>query len=218
MLPNPVDHPTPDAQIGMDIERVRDLLKEVPKRLAGKGVSPMTIHRFNSVLVTLLDNLADPVRSSVVRHLTRFMVSTPGLIAELEREEIDDLCHVCEYAVTQATDGIAQFQHDAASLGLTGRGGYSRLIIAMETYMRDLFLLLGIKEIVPLLTFGLRTGGRGSTGRFQTDVSFDTVFVPSRWYVLVHEAGHSAWMSSFGWLGESLATYEALEKDVRKGA
>jgi hypothetical protein len=215
--PSPkVQHPAADPELQADLQRVDKLLIEIPPLLRNKGASAMTIHRFNSILTTLLDNLADPVRSSVVRHLARFMFSTPKLIAGLEREDIDDLCHVCEYAVMQATDGVAQFQHDAASLGLTGRGGYSRLILAMEMYMRDLFVLLDVKEIVPLLTFGLRSGSarRGSTGRFQTDLSFNTVFVPSSWYILVHEAGHTAWMSTFGWVGESLATFNALEKEI----
>lgn len=214
--PRNLEHPAADPELQNDLRRVDKLLTEIPPQLRRKGASAMTIHRFNSILTTLLDNLADPVRSSVVRHVARFMVSTPKLIAGLEREDIDDLCHVCEYALMQATDGVAQFQHDAASLGLTGRGGYSRLILAMETYMRDLFSLLDVEEIVPLLTFGLRSGSgsRGSTGRFQTDVSFNTVFVPSSWYILVHEAGHTAWMSTFGWMGESLATFNALEKEI----
>jgi hypothetical protein len=211
---SPVLPPSADPDVRKDLELVADVLEKLPTVLRGAGASAMTVHRFNAVLLTLLDNLADPVRSSVVRHLTRFMLSVPTLIPGLDRDAIDDLCHVCEYAVTQATDGIVQFQHDATSLGLTGRGGYSRLILAMETYMQDLFSLLGIREIVPLLTFGLRTG-RGSTARFQTDVPFKTVFVPSSWYILVHEAAHRAWITSFGWLGESLATYEALEHAIR---
>jgi hypothetical protein len=202
-----------DPELEGEIKKVRGLLDELPRKLKIAGVSPMTAHRFNSVVTTLLDNLADPVRSSVVRHITRFMLTTPRRITELnhDRDGIDELCHVCEYALAQATDGIAQFQHDAASLGLSGRGGYSRLILAMETYLRDLFALLGVQEVVPLLTFGLKTGS-GSTGRFQTDVAFRVVFVPTNWYVLLHEAGHRCWVSSFGWVGESVKTYTAMEQ------
>src|SRR6185436_12025790 len=135
--------PIPE-ELRREIETVERVMGELPHLLHQLGASPMTSHRFVSVLLTLLDHLSDPVRSSVVRHLSRFAKTIPDLVRELDPDGIDDLCHVLEYAVGQAIDGIAQFQHDANALGLSGRGGYSRLIVTVEWYIRSTFARLGI--------------------------------------------------------------------------
>jgi hypothetical protein len=197
-----------------EIRRVQELMQELPDLLHKRNVSPMTTHRFISVLTTLLDHLSDPVRSSVVRHLSRFAREIPELVRELDIDGIDDLCHVVEYAIGQAIDGIAQFQHDANALGLSGRGGYSRLIVALEWYIRGSFARLGLFAKLPLITFGLRSGNAGSTGRYQIDVPFNVLFVPSRWHILFHEIGHLAWLQTFGWMMESLAIYREMENEI----
>ena len=99
-------------------------------------------------------------------------------------------------------------------IGLSGRGGYTRLIGAIEMFTRDLFVGLAIRAEPPLITFGLRTGTPGSLDRFQIDVPFRVVFTPSDWYILLHEVGHLCWVESFGWMTESLATYEALSREI----
>jgi hypothetical protein len=187
-------------------------MERLPDQLRGRG-SPMTAHRFGSVLTTLLDHLSDPIRSSVVQHIKRFLMETAN-ISDLGRQDLEDLCQIAEYAMTQATDGLAQFQHDANALGLTGRGGYSRLITAIENYVDDLLLSFGVDEKEVLITFGLRLGHAGSMGRFHIDIPFNVLFVPSRWYILIHEVGHIAWMRKFGWMPESLAMFEALEDET----
>jgi len=204
-----------NAGIKEDIRKVEELLQSVPHLLRQRGASSMTSHRFVSILTTMLDHLFDPVRSSVVRHLSGFAATIPNRIRELNLDGIDDLCHVLEYAVAQATDGIAQFQHDANALGLSGRGGYSRLIAAVEWYMRSALVALGMYTELPLITFGLRTGNAGSTGRYQIDIPFNVLFVPSRWHIILHEIGHLAWLHAFGWMMESLAIYTAMEAEIR---
>jgi hypothetical protein len=208
-------HQPPSEDVKGDIARVEELLRTVPELLRERGASSMTSHRFVSLLTTMLDHLFDPVRSSVVRHLSRFAATIPNRIRELNLDGIDDLCHVLEYAVGQATDGIAQFQHDANALGLSGRGGYSRLIAAVEWYMRSALVDLGVAVKLPLITFGLRTGNAGSTGRYQIDIPFNVLFVPSRWHIILHEIGHLAWIHAFGWMMESLAIYTAMEREIR---
>jgi hypothetical protein len=198
-----------------DIKTVEDLLNTVPRLLRDRGASSMTSHRFVSALTTLLDHLFDPVRSSVVRHLSRFAATLPNRLRELNLDGIDDLCHVLEYAVAQAIDGIAQFQHDANALGLSGRGGYSRLIAAIEWYIHSAMVGLGINTELPLITFGLRTGNAGSTGRYQIDIPFNVLFVPSKWHIILHEIGHLAWLHAFGWMMESLALYRVMEQEIR---
>src|ERR1051325_1448335 len=198
-----------------DIRDVEKLLQTVPHLLRERGASSMTSHRFVSALTTLLDHLFDPVRSSVVRHLSRFAATIPNRIRGLNLDGVDDLCHVLEYAVGQAIDGIAQFQHDANALGLSGRGGYSRLIAAVEWYIRSALIALGTNTELPLITFGLRTGNAGSTGRYQIDIPFNVLFVPSRWHIILHEVGHLAWIEIFGWMMESLAIYRALKREIR---
>jgi len=206
--------PLMSDDIKKEIEDIALVLQNLPQDLQIRGASPMTIHRFATVLVTLIDHLSDPVRSSAVRHAATFLRTLPDRIGGLSRESIDDLCHVCETAMGQAIDGIAQFQHDANSIGLTGRGGYSRLIGSIEMFARDLFVALGVKEETPLITFGLRTGTPGSLDRFQIDIPFRVVFTPSDWYILLHEVGHHCWIESFGWMTESLATYDALSREI----
>jgi hypothetical protein len=218
--PSNVQRKPPATPISKDlqqeIETVEYVMKTLPDQLLKRQVSAMTAHRFVSVLLTLLDHLSDPVRSSVVRHLSRFARTIPEIVGELDADGIDDLCHVLEYAVGQAIDGIAQFQHDANALGLSGRGGYSRLIVAVEWYIRGTFALLGMGVgLRPLITFGLRSGNAGSTGRYQIDIPFNVLFVPSRWHILFHEIGHLAWLSTFGWMMESLAIYLAMENEIR---
>jgi hypothetical protein len=197
-----------------EIDEIVRVLNVLPGDLAALGASPMTIHRFSSVLVTLIDHLSDPIRGSVVRHAAGFMRSLPDRIGGVGREAVDDLCHVCEAAVGQAIDGIAQFQHDANSIGLSGRGGYSRLIVAIEMFVRDIFIALDVQDEPPLITFGLRTGTPGSLDRFQLDVPFRVVFTPSDWYILLHEIGHHVWINAFGWMTENVATYEALSREI----
>lgn len=203
-----------NQELNDEIEALALVLKNLPENLAIRGASPMTIHRFATVMITLLDHLSDPVRSSAVHHAATFIRTLADRIGTLNRESIDDLCQVCEVAIGQAIDGIAQFQHDANSIGLSGRGGYTRLIGAIEMFTRDLFVGLGIKQEPPLITFGLRTGSPGSLDRFQIDIPFRVVFTPSDWYILLHEVGHLCWVESFGWMSESLATYEALSREI----
>jgi hypothetical protein len=210
-----VPAPRMPKELRTEIQAVEDVMRDLPHRLRQRGISSMTSHRFVSVLTTLLDHLSDPVRNSVVRHLSRFAQAIPALVAELDADGIEDLCHVLEYAVGQAIDGIAQFQHDANALGLSGRGGYSRMIVAVEWYIRATFARLGIEARLPLITFGLRSGNAGSTGRYQIDIPFNVLFVPSRWHILLHEIGHMAWIEMFGWMMDSLAIYRAMEKEVR---
>ncbi len=212
--------PAMPADIQTTIDEIALVLKSFPHDLEIKGASPMTIHRFATVLVTLIDHLSDPVRSSSVRHAANFFRTLPERIGILGKDAIDDLCHVCESAMGQAIDGVAQFQHDANSIGLSGRGGYSRLITAIEMFTRDIFVTLNITheeppviEEPPLITFGLRTGTPGSLDRFQIDLPFRVVFTPSDWYILLHEVGHLCWIESFGWMTESLATYDALSRE-----
>lgn len=206
-------HPLGD-DVREDIQNVEKLLESVPHLLREREASSMTSHRFVSALTTVLDHLFDPVRSSVVRHLSRFAATLPNRIRGLNLDGVDDLCHVLEYAVGQAIDGIAQFQHDANALGLSGRGGYSRLIASVEWYIRSALIALGSNTELPLITFGLRTGNAGSTGRYQIDIPFNVLFVPSRWHIILHEVGHLAWIEIFGWMMESLAIYRALEKEI----
>lgn len=205
--------PAPDPTVEATLGRVKKLMDELPQLLEDRDVSPISRHRFSAVLTTLIDHLSDPIRSSVVRHLTTFILETASMLPELQRQELEDFCHVCEYAMTQATDGIVQFQHDANSLGLSGRGGYSRLILAVETYVQDLFDAMGVEKNV-LITFGLRTGHIGVSARYQIDVPFNVLFAPSRWYILLHEVAHIVWTEIFGWRPESLAVYDHLEKEI----
>lgn len=203
-----------DRYLREAIDNVRTAMKNLPAQRRDNRGSAMTAHRFGAVLTTLLDHLADPIRSSVVLHITRFLAKTSRII-NLDRQDMDDLCQVAEYAMSQATDGIAQYQHDANALGLTGRGGYSRLITAIEAYVDD--LLGGSFRIFDknfLITFGLRLGHVGSVAQFHIDVPFNVLFVPSRWYILLHEVGHMAWAKNFGWMAESLAIYDALEASI----
>lgn len=206
--------PSIPRDLSKEIGEAIEVLKRLPDDLRAAGASPLTIHRFSTVLVTLIDHLSDPVRNSAVRHVAGFLSSLPDRIGGLSREGVDDLCHVCEAAVGQAIDGIAQFQHDANSIGLSGRGGYTRLIVAIEMFARDIFSALRVKEEPPLITFGLRTGTPGSLDRFQIDMPFRVVFTPSDWYVLLHEVGHHCWIASFAWMTESIATYEALSREI----
>ncbi len=212
-----VAQPVPEmsSELHDEISMVETVMGKLPQLLLQRGASAMTSHRFVSVLLTLLDHLSDPVRSSVVRHLSRFARTIPDLVRELDPNGIDDLCHVLEYAVGQAIDGIAQFQHDANALGLSGRGGYSRLIVAAEWYIYSTFARLGISARMPLITFGLRSDNTGSTGRYLVDIPFNVLFVPSRWHILLHEVGHLAWQHIFRWMMESLAIFRAMEREVR---
>jgi hypothetical protein len=206
--------PSMSDDIKQQIADIAAVLEDLPRDMAIKNASPMTVHRFASVLVTLIDHLSDPVRSSSVRHAATFFRTLPDRIGSLGRDAIDDLCHVCEAAIGQAIDGVAQFQHDANSIGLSGRGGYSRLITAIEMFARDVFVALHVKEEPPLITFGLRTGTPGSLDRFQIDLPFRVVFTPSDWYILLHEVGHHCWIESFGWMTESVAAYDALSREI----
>ncbi|HKS21277.1 MAG TPA: hypothetical protein VJZ76_00655 [Thermoanaerobaculia bacterium] len=206
-----------DKDICDSVKGLRKVMEDLPEQLRGRHGSGMTAHRFGIVLTTLLDHLADPVRSSVVRHITRFLIQTTN-IPDLDRQDMEDLCQVAEYAMSQATDGIAQYQHDANALGLTGRGGYSRLITAIEMYVDDILgTSFSIFEKTFLITFGQHLGHVGSVAKFHIDVPFNILFSPSRWYVLLHEAGHMAWAKEFGWMAESLAIYEAMEAEFMAG-
>jgi hypothetical protein len=203
-----------DDQLREQIAHVKEMMARLPEDLRADRGSPMTAHRFGTVLTTLLDHLADPIRSSVVRHITGFVVETTKL-TDLDRQAKEDLCQISEYAMAQATDGIAQFQHDANALGLTGRGGYSRLISAVENYVDDILVApFGVDE-KHLITFGLRLGHAGSTAPFHIDIPFNVLFVPSRWYILLHEVGHIVWFNRFGWMAESLAVYDEMEAEFR---
>lgn len=197
------------------ITEVAKVMSHVIPQLQHLGASPMSVHRFAAVLTTLLDHLSDTVRSAVVRHMAKFVLETKSIVPTLQRDQLEDFCHICEYAMTQATDGIVQFQHDASSLGLTGRGGYSRLIKAIETYVEDLLAGLELEQKSVLITFGLRTGHAGVTGRFQIDVPFNVLFVPSRWTVLLHETAHVAWVGTFGWMHETLKVFEHQAEEIR---
>jgi hypothetical protein len=211
--PAPPHIPIP-KEVRNEIQIVERVMGELPHLLQHLGASSMTSHRFVSVLLTLLDHLSDPVRSSVVRHLSRFAKTIPDLVRELDPDGIDDLCHVLEYAVGQAIDGIAQFQHDANALGLSGRGGYSRLIVTVEWYVYSMYARLGVPARLPLITFGLRSGNAGSTRRYQIDIPFSVLFVPGRWHNLLHEVGHLTWQYTFSWMMESLAIYREMEREI----
>jgi hypothetical protein len=216
--PSTPDRPLAPVQVDEDIrqsvQQLRILMQNLPEQLHGHRGSAMTAHRFGTILTTLLDHLGDPIRSSVVRHITRFLIETPN-ITDLDRQDMEDLCQIAEYAMSQATDGIAQFQHDANALGLTGRGGYSRLVTAIENYVDDILLgSFGIGDKNFLITFGLNLGQLGSVAQFHIDIPFNVLFVPSRWYILLHEVGHMAWAKKFGWMAESLAIYDALEAEI----
>jgi hypothetical protein len=202
----------PDEKLKRAIKEVRKVMDDLPENLRGRK-SPMTAHRFGIVLTTLLDHLSDPIRSSVVGHIKRFLVDTTT-IKDLDRQGMEDLCQIAEYAMTQATDGLAQFQHDANALGLTGRGGYSRLITAIENYADDILVSFGVLEKDVLITFGLRPGQVGSIAPFHIDIPFNILFVPSRWHIMLHEVGHIAWWREFGWMPESLAMYEEMEAEI----
>jgi len=206
--------PLLSAELAVEIATVQHILTELPRVLDQLGVSSLTKHRFVALLVTLLGHLSDPVRNTVVRYISRFARSIPDIVRELEPSDIDDLCHSFEYALGQAVDGVTQSEY-AGALGMRGQSGYSRFTVAVEWYLRSTFARLGVALRLPLITFGLRGGNTVSTGRFQIDIPFGVLFVPSRWHILLHEVGHLAWLHTFGWMTESLAIYRAMERDIR---
>jgi hypothetical protein len=202
----PVTHTAASAHVNETASAISAIHRIVPAQLAGHA-SQMTIHRLSSVMTTLLAHLRDPVRAAVVGHLCRFLrTQAPRLLPALDKDSEEDFCHVLEFALSQATDGLSQFQHDAFALGLTGRGGYSRLIQTVEQWLIDLLSLLGISNL-PLVTFGMQSGTDGTTSRYRIDLPFNVLFVPFRWHMLFHEVGHFCWTQIFGWRLDSFAIW-----------
>jgi hypothetical protein len=194
-----------------------DMIEDLMKRLPGvlhENASHMTRHRVAILLGSISTYLADPVRGSVVGHLCRFFKSTFETIFErIDRDQQEDLCHVLEYALSQATDGLSQFQHDANSLGLSGRGGYVRVIQAMEQWVADLLTSLNL-NLMPLITYGLHSRHSTTDVSHRIDIPFSTAFAPTRWPVLFHEIGHMCWHDLFGWRLESLDVWNKFTKGV----
>lgn len=179
-------------------DRLRGFLRKDLKELKDRA-SPMTRHRLAILLVTVLTYLDDPVRGSVVGHLCRFLeTNLREALQRSDRASHDDLCHVLEYALHQAIDGLNQFQHDANSLGLSGRGGYNRLIQAVEEFIHQVTQHLD-KGLTPLITFGLRSSGEEPSPLYWIDVPFSTAFVTERWHILLHDVARLCWQRAFEW-------------------
>jgi hypothetical protein len=198
LSPAPVDPPAAEKSLLTSfLGTVRGLLV-TPDRIE-KHASKMTRHRLAILLGTIATYLEDPVRGSVAGHICRFLkIEFKRVLEHTDRAGQEDLCHILEYALNQATDGLSQFQHDANSLGLSGRGGYSRLIQAVEQYLHELLGSFDL-DLMPLLTFGLRPAHEGMTLDYWIDIPFSTAFVPSRWYIVYHEVAHMCWSHIFGW-------------------
>ncbi|MCP3960177.1 MAG: hypothetical protein GY719_20220 [bacterium] len=209
--------PPPESdELGSYQDRIRLLLDQLSKEDLFEDASEMTRYRFAAVLFSLVSHLGDPVRGPVARHIASF-VSTrlASLSNQLSRREQEDLCHLLEYALSQATDGLIQFQHDAPSAGLTGRGGYSRLIDSIWLYVRDFGDFTSLPAVhEPLLTFGLTSGHEGSASQYRIDVPFSVTNVVSRWFIILHELGHIAWQAVIGDYNESLARYRAYSREI----
>lgn len=189
------------------------LLKTSPKNLLDARAS-MTAHRLAILLGTLITYLDDPVRGSVVGHLCRFLKVTFDDVQRLsDRAGREDLCHIMEYALHQATDGLTQFQHDANSLGLSGRGGYNRLIQAVEEFIDQVAGPFELR-MVPLITFGLRPSNDGTTLQYWVDLPFSTAFVPERWYLAYHDVARMCWQRIFGWRLDSIRVWQRFEREV----
>jgi hypothetical protein len=187
---------------------VERLMRRLPRTLEGH----MTRHRVAILLASISTYLADPVRGSVVGHICKFLATSfETALQRMDPDQQEDLCHVMEYALNQATDGLSQFQHDANSLGLSGRGGYVRVIQAMDQWMSDLLNTLNL-DLMPLITYGLHPSHSSSAARHRVDVPFSTAFAPAQWAVLFHEVGHICWHDLFGWRLESLETWLAYTR------
>jgi len=191
------------------LKRIQKLSKNTPTELEHHA-SKMTRHRLAILLGTIATYLEDPVRCSVVGHICRFLdVEFEDVLQKADRAGQEDLCHILEYALHQATDGLSQFQHDANSLGLSGRGGYSRLIQAVEHYLLQLLSSLDL-PLIPLLTFGLRPSHEGATQDYWIDIPFSTAFRPSRWYIVFHEVAHMCWSHIFEWRLDSFQSWNEI--------
>lgn len=194
-------------------KRLEEFLETEPANLL-KGHAAMTAHRLAILLGTIITYLDDPVRSSVVGHLCRFLDATfERVLRRSDRAGKEDLCHILEYALHQATDGLTQFQHDANSLGLSGRGGYNRLIQAVEEFIDQVVAPFHL-DLVPLVTFGLRPSNDGTTLQYWIDLPFSTAFVPERWYVAYHDVGRMCWQRSFEWRLDSYRVWQQFSRDV----
>jgi hypothetical protein len=192
---------------------IQDFLNKELKSLDDRA-SPMTRHRLAILLVTVLTYLDDPVRGSVVGHLCRFLkANLKEALTRSDRASKDDLCHVLEYALHQATDGLNQFQHDANSLGLSGRGGYNRLIHAVEEFIRQITNHFD-KQLTPLITFGLRPSGDESILNYWLDVPFSTAFNTERWHVVLHDLARLCWLKTFEWRLESYDVWQVASRSV----
>jgi hypothetical protein len=199
------------------VEQYTELVAELTGRagnLVPRGAATkLTRHRFAVLFASISAHLADPVRGSIVGHICRFLASTfETVIERMQVHEKEDLCQVLEYAVNQATDGLSQFQYDANSLGLSGRGGYARVIHAMEQWTVDLVDGLGM-NFAPLVTFGMRSAR--TAVKYRINVPFNTAFTPAWWPVIIHEIGHLCWYDIFGWRLDSVEVSNTLnEADV----
>lgn len=197
------------------IERYDDLINELLQRVPGfltERAGRMTRHRLAVFLGSISAHLADPVRGSIVSHICRFLAATfETVIERMDRNEKEDLCQVLEYALNQATDGLSQFQHDANSLGLSGRGGYARVIHAIEQWTLDLIEGLGM-NFMPLVTFGMQSTRDTMAVKHRIDMPFSTAFAPAWWPTLLHEIGHLCWYEIFGWRLDSIEVWKAFNE------
>ncbi|HEX2832637.1 MAG TPA: hypothetical protein VHW00_06460 [Thermoanaerobaculia bacterium] len=192
---------------------IQDFLNKELKSLDDRA-SPMTRHRLAILLVTVLTYLDDPVRGSVVGHLCRFLrANLKEALTRSDRASKDDLCNVLEYALHQATDGLNQFQHDANSLGLSGRGGYNRLIQAVEEFIHQITRHFD-KHLTPLITFGLRPSGDDSILNYWLDVPFSTAFNTERWHIVLHDLARLCWLKTFEWRLESYDVWQEASRSV----
>jgi hypothetical protein len=215
---NVVHHDAGPELSAPDIETLSSHYKKQLKQLLGRiqnleaQASSMTRHRLAILLGTIITYLDDPVRGSVVNHLCRFLASMfVNLLRESDRAGQEDLCHILEYALQQATEGLTQFQHDANSLGLNGRGGYNKLIQAVEEFI-DQVLDSFKSDLVPLITFGLRPSSEGTSLKYWIDLPFSTAFVPERWYVAYFELARMCWQRTFDWRLDSYRAWLTANK------
>ena len=198
---------------------LRQHLKRLDRDLSGNRASDMVRYRFGAVLTALASDLADRNRAPAVRHVASFVVRRLNQLLEpgrLDRSSLEALCHLLEYAMWQAVDGLLQVQFDANGFGLTGRGGYGRLSLAVWHYCRDAFDITEIpQDLEPLLTFGLsETNALGTSKGNRVDIPFRVANTVSRWHVILHELGHILWKGILEDFPMSLACYEALNTET----
>lgn len=192
---------------------LQTLLSDDLEKLKDRA-SAMTRHRLAILLGTIITYLDDPVRGSVVAHLCRFLTAMfKSRLRESDRAGQEDLCHIVEYALQQATEGLTQFQHDANSLGLSGRGGYTRLIQAVEEFIDQVLRPFQL-ELFPLITFGLRPSSEGTSLQYWIDLPFSTAFVPERWYIAYHDLAQMCWHHTFEWRLDSYQVWQEFSSSI----